>query len=59
MKSSIRILLVILWMVCLFYCSNTSESGKICGFILCVIMGTVIQLDNIYIQDLKKLFKRK
>ncbi len=60
MKPSTRILLAILWIVSLLYFSSlTSDTLKIFGFIFSVIVGTILQLEDIHIKDLKDLFKVK
>jgi hypothetical protein len=60
MKPLTRILLAILWILSLFYFSSlSSDLGKVLGFIFSVIIGTIIQLEDVHIQDLKSLFKIK
>jgi len=60
MKPAIRILFFILWITSLFYFSSiTSENGKILGFIICVILGTIVQLEDSHIVQLKNFFRIK
>lgn len=60
MKPATRVLFFILWIISLFYFSSiTSENGRIFGFIICVILGTIIQLEDAHIVQLKNLFRIK
>ena len=55
MKPKTRILLAILWLVILFTFAHSDY--KITGFIICVIIGTILQFDDTQIDEIKNFFK--